>query len=57
MLATFAGTLIVFLLCGVALTVGQWFGRPPVEGRCGPVGNGACGSAGCCRLDGEPRER
>jgi len=56
MMTTLVITLIVFLISGAALTLGQWFGRPPIEGRCHPRGYG-CGSPNCCRLDSENPER
>jgi len=46
-----AGSLIIFILAGAALSLGQWFGRPPIEGRCAPRGGGGCGNPACCRSD------
>ena len=56
MMVTILGTLIVFLISGAALMLGQWFGRPPIEGRCHPREDG-CGSPNCCRLNREESER
>jgi hypothetical protein len=55
--ATFLGAFLIFLLAGAALSVGQWFGRAPIEGRCRPRGGTACGSPDCCRVDRESEAR
>jgi len=56
MMATIVITLIAFLISGAALMLGQWFGRPPIEGRCHPRQDG-CGSPNCCRFDRQKPER
>lgn len=59
MVATIFGTLIVFAFCCAALMLGQFFGRPPIEGRCRPrdAGDGGCGAPDCCQLDDGKPER
>jgi hypothetical protein len=49
LIAVFIGTLAVFLISCAALTLGQWFGRAPIEGRCVPRGDDGCGAPECCR--------
>jgi hypothetical protein len=53
----FIGTLAAFLISGAALMLGQWFGRPPIEGRCVPRGSDGCGLPDCCRLREEQPRR
>jgi hypothetical protein len=42
---------LVFLVSAAALTVGQWFGRGPINGGCRPGdASGSCTHAGLCGL-------
>jgi hypothetical protein len=42
MTETIIGSFIIFVLAGALLSVGQWFGRPPVTGKCSPDDKHCC---------------
>ena len=41
-LATIAGALIIILIGCVGMALGQWFGRPPIRGKCSPDNPDCC---------------
>jgi len=43
----FAGTLIIFLVCGACLGIGQLLGRDPIKGGCRPDSHGHCKTTNC----------
>ena len=52
MIATLIGSFLIFLIAGAFLALGQWFGRPPITGKCSPD-NPAC----CMNRQGEKCKR
>lgn len=42
MIEILLGSLITFLIAGALLSVGQWFGRPPISGKCSPDDPACC---------------
>jgi hypothetical protein len=50
---TIVFSLIIFVLAGVGLSVGVFFGRPPIKGSCGGL---ACGNCAVCPKRRNPEE-
>ena len=42
MLETIIGSFIIIVIAALALSVGQWFGRRPIAGRCSPDDPACC---------------
>ena len=47
-MAYFVVSLLIFLASCAALALGQWFGRPPVHGRCTPGNRDECAFRARC---------
>jgi hypothetical protein len=56
-LELFLGSFIVFLLCSLALALGQLFGRRPITGNCRSDSRGRCANKEHCSLRCEKQER
>lgn len=56
MIETLFGSFLVIVAAGALLGIGQWFGRPPIRGKCSPDNTACClrrGRTGRCPRRGE----
>ena len=51
MIETIIGSFLIIILAAAAIAVGQFFGRPPVTGKCGPDNPRCCMNQNSKRAD------